>query len=198
MPLGLSCASGAPGALSRQTVERRIQFARSELGLALDLAATLPPVGVLLVKDLLRRRLRLAGIRLFLTLVAAQGPGFFFSLGLFLALRAGLGVVITLAPFGHHLLQLVAHGFHAHVRVREGAALQTMRDGQLGGQQNVLLRDAPPPVKGGMRPRRLEDDEVGAVPVDAQTAGQRGDGVQVAPVVQHLVDQLARGGDALR
>ena len=78
LALGLR-ARAAAGALARQTVERGIQFARREFGLALDLLAAFPPVGVLLVEDVLRRRLGLAEVRQFLVTALAQGLTFFLA-----------------------------------------------------------------------------------------------------------------------
>ncbi len=78
LALGLG-AGAAPGALARQAVERRIQFARRKLGLAFDLLAALPPVGVLLVKDVLRGRFCLTEVRQLFIAAVAQGLAFFLA-----------------------------------------------------------------------------------------------------------------------
>ena len=72
-------ARATPGALARQAVERRIQLARCELGLAFDLLAALPPIGILLVKDVLRGRFCLTEVRQLFIAAIAQGLAFFLA-----------------------------------------------------------------------------------------------------------------------
>jgi len=70
-----------------------------------------------------------------------------------------------------------------------------VRQRQLGCQSNIALVDARASVKGSLGAGGLQDDQVGAVPVDFHGRGQVGDNQQVPGGVRNQVHQLARSLD---
>ena len=78
------------------------------------------------------------------------------------------------------LLDALLQLFHGHLGLLEGAALDAVRQGQLGRQGDIPVGDGRAAFEGGLGAGGLEDHQVGAVPVHVQRSGQRGDREQVA------------------
>ena len=80
----------------------------------------------------------------------------------------------------------------------EGLPLEPVRQRKLGRQQDVLFVDRQPALPCGVRPRRLQDDDVGPVPVDLEGRGQLGDCEKVALRVSDVGQARPRLRDLVR
>ena len=111
----------SPGPLPCQLVEGGIQFARRKFRAGFDLFAALPPVGILVVENILRAGVGLAVIRQFFAATIGYGLAFFFDRLLVAVIRLLVGLV-AFAPFRHDLFHLLFERGHAHLGISKRPA----------------------------------------------------------------------------
>ncbi len=76
------------------------------------------------------------------------------------------------------LLQLLAEHLHGLFSVLEWVPFQSVRQRQLGRQQNILFGHRFAAHQRGMRARAAQDHQIGAMAIDTQRCDQRGNGRQ--------------------
>ncbi len=165
-------ARAAPALPAGHPVQRVIQAARGELLPDFYFFTAVPPVGVAVIKHVLRGWLgvRLAGV-LDADLLA---HAFFFLSGI-----SSSGTISGSPLTGCGSLQLfdaLLQVFHGDLALVERAALDAVRQRQFGSQGNIAFSDGVSPFEGGVRPGGLQDHQVGAMAIHIQGRSQRCNG----------------------